>query len=370
MTTGDECVDADRERVKSGLNGLPRLFPREMVLMQVDTLKSLEGRMGAVHARQRLGIEDEKDQQVFGGGLNFFHPENWYSVHALIRYTLRVSGLYGRGRRNTLDIKVRKNEVFLDHLPPDFDGFSLLHMSDLHADMHPPAIAALAETVAALKYDICVLTGDYRARTFGPFEPALEAMAGLCTQLSPPIYGVLGNHDSIRMLPDLESMGIRILLNERVALRRGDASIQLAGVDDAHYYRVDNLEKAAQGIPGGQVAILLSHTPEIYRQAAHAGFDLMLNGHTHGGQICLPGGVPVTLDASCPRYMGRGAWRYHRLQGYTSAGAGTCIVSVRLNCPPEITLHTLRCGVSRDDAEFPSKRPGETAEVPTPGRRG
>ncbi|MCP4451300.1 MAG: metallophosphoesterase, partial [Planctomycetes bacterium] len=63
----------------------------------------------------------------------------------------------------------------------------------------------------------------------------------------------------------------------------------------------------------------------------------------HGGQICLPGGIPVTLDSKCPRYMGKGPWRYHHMQGYTSSGAGTCMVSVRLNCPPEITLHRLRC---------------------------
>jgi len=315
--------------------------------MHGEILKQLEGRLGAVHARQRLGIEAEKHQQVFGGGLNFFHPENWYSVHSLIRYTLRVTGLYGRGRRNALDIRVLENEVALPHLPPQFDGFTLLHISDLHADMYPPAIAALAQTVAALRYDVCVLTGDYRAQTSGPHERALEEMAALCTRLPPPVYGVLGNHDSIRMLPQLEAMGIRMLLNEQLALQRGASCIHLAGVDDAHYYRVDNVEKAAQDIPEGRISILLSHTPEIYRQAAHAGFDLMLCGHTHGGQICLPGGVPLTLDAACPRHMGRGAWRHHRMQGYTSAGAGTCIVNVRLNCPPEITLHRLRCGLSK-----------------------
>jgi predicted MPP superfamily phosphohydrolase len=85
----------------------------------------------------------------------------------------------------------------------------------------------------------------------------------------------------------------------------------------------------------------LSHTPEVYRQAAHAGYDAFLCGHTHGGQICLPGGIPLTLDARCPRRLGRGAWRHQSMQGYTSAGAGTSIVNLRFNCPPEITLHTL-----------------------------
>lgn len=312
--------------------------------MESDTLQQLEQRLGRVHARQRLGIESEGEQRVFGRGLNFFHPENWYSFHAWIEYALRLSGLYWLGRRNTLNIQVRGNEVLIKGLPSAFDGFSILHMTDLHADLHPPAISALAEVVAGLEYDICVLTGDYRAQTSGPCEPALNEIAGLCTQLSQPVYGVFGNHDSIRMLPAMESMGIRMLLNEGVKLQRGADSIHLVGVDDAHYYRVDNLARAAADVPPESVSILLSHTPEIYRQAAHAGFDLMLCGHTHGGQICLPGGIPLILDAKCPRYMGAGAWQYRGMQGYTSAGAGSCIVPVRLNCPPEVTIHRLRKG--------------------------
>jgi hypothetical protein len=295
-----------------------------------------------VYARQRLGIESERDPQVFGRGLNFFHPENWYSFHALVGYGLRLSGLYRRGRRNTLDIRVRHNDVFLVGLPPAFDGYSILHMTDLHADLNPPAIAALAQRVAGLEYDICVLTGDYRASTFGPHEQALAEMAALCTQISQPIFGVFGNHDSIRMLPGMESLGVRMLLNECAELRRESDVIYLVGIDDAHYYRVDNIALAAAEVPPGSVSILLSHTPEIYRQAAHGGFDLMLCGHTHGGQICLPGGVPLTLDSRCPRYMGAGAWRYRDMQAYTSVGAGTCIVPVRLNCPPEVVIHHLR----------------------------
>jgi hypothetical protein len=310
--------------------------------MQDDILPLLEQRLGRVHARQRLGIEDEHEPRVFGRGLNFFHPENWYSAHALIAYALRLSGLYWLGHRNTLKIEVRENEIPLAGLPAAFDGFTLLHMTDLHADLNPPAMAALAERVAALQYDVCVLTGDYRAQTFGPHEPALSAMRGLLSQLSQPVYGVFGNHDSIRMLPGMEAMGVRMLLNESQVIERGSDALYLVGVDDPHYYRVDNVANATAEVPDEAVSILLSHTPEIYRQAAHAGFDLMLCGHTHGGQICLPGGVPLTLDAKCPRYMGSGAWRYRRMQGYTSAGAGTCIVPVRLNCPPEVVLHRLR----------------------------
>ena len=119
------------------------------------------------------------------------------------------------------------------------------------------------------------------------------------------------------------------------------ASIYLAGVDDAHFYRADNIEKAAAEIPQGYVSVLLSHTPEIYRQAAHAGFDLMLSGHTHGGQICLPGGIPILLEADLPRAFAAGAWRHAGMAGYTSVGAGSSVVPVRFNNRPEITLHQL-----------------------------
>jgi len=305
-------------------------------------MQQLEQRLGRLHARLRLGIERENRPRVFGNGINFFHPENWYSVHSLIRNSLRLTGLYRRGQRNTLDIRVREHEISLPALPRAFDGFTLLQLSDIHADLYPPAVHAMVETVRELDYDACVLTGDYRAQTHGPVAAALKWMQVLMHGLRQPVYGVLGNHDSITMLPALEEMGIRMLLNENEWIERDGERLYLAGIDDAHYYGVDNIEKAVHAIPADAATILLSHTPEIYRQAAHAGFSLMLCGHTHGGQICLPGGIPVTLDAKCPRYMGNGAWEYHGMPGYTSAGTGSCIVNVRLNCPPEVTLHRLK----------------------------
>ena len=312
--------------------------------MDSQLLSRLEQRLGAVHARQRLGMEDEVSQQVFGRGLNFFHPENWYSTHGLMRLALKAGGLYWRGRANTTRHRIVHNDIVLPGLPAAFDGYTVLHLSDLHVDMYGPALTALVEKLHPLEYDLCALTGDYRAWTFGPIDRAMAGMRSLLTVLRQPVYGVLGNHDSIRMVPDLEDMGVRMLLNEMVPLERGGERVYLAGIDDAHYHRVDNLEKSAVDIPADALSLLLSHTPEVYRMAAHTGYDLMLAGHTHGGQICLPGGIPITLDADLPRSMGSGPWRYQEMVGYTSVGAGTSIVEVRLNCRPEITLHHLRCG--------------------------
>ena len=311
--------------------------------MDDDIIAFLEKRLGRLHARQRLGIETAAEPKVFGGGINFFHPENWYSSYAFVRYSLKLSGLYWRGQKNTFKFQLKHHEIFLANLPEDFDGFRILHLSDLHVDMNQEVTRELANRVQDLEYDICVLTGDYRALTFGSIDGTLEGMQTLYNKLRNPVYGILGNHDSIRLVPGLESLGIQMLLNESKTLTRNNTQIHLAGIDDPHYFRVDNIHKAAHDIPHTATSILLSHTPEIYKQAAHADFDVMLCGHTHGGQICLPGGIPLTLDAKCPRYMGSGPWKYHNMIGYTSAGAGTSIVNVRLNCPPEITIHTLRC---------------------------
>jgi len=312
--------------------------------MDKEILLKLEQRLGQLHARQRLGIETDHEAQVFGQGINFFHIENWYSVHSVIRNVLKLTGLYRRGRRNAESILVKHNDIGFKELPPSFDGFTILHISDMHADINEAAMRHLIELVDALRYDLCVLTGDYRGKTFGPFDATLDGIARVRAHLTGSVYGVLGNHDTIQMVPGLEAMGIRMLLNECEAIVRGDQRIYLAGIDDAHYFRVDNIEKAGSPIPNGEFSILLSHTPEIYRQAAHAGFDLLLSGHTHGGQICLPGSIPITLDSILPRRMGAGAWRYHSMIGYTSVGAGSAIVPVRLNCPPEIALHHLRRG--------------------------
>jgi uncharacterized protein len=307
-----------------------------------EAKRILDGRLGPVHARQRIGIESDHEAQIFGQGLTFLHIENLPWSHAVIEMILRLTGMYWRGEANAAKVELRTNIVASTKIPPAFDGFTILHLSDLHADMSEKAMRRVMEIVADLAYDLCVMTGDYRGQTAGSCHASLRSMLRLRRVLRGDVFAVLGNHDTILMVPDLECMGIRMLLNENTALERDGARICLAGVDDAHFFRVDNLEAAAADIPSDAYSILLSHTPEIYRQAAHAGFDFMLAGHTHGGQICLPGGAPITIDSDMPRRLARGAWRYGNMDGYTSVGAGASIVPVRFNCPPEVTLHRFK----------------------------
>ena len=239
-------LSSEFERSRGRSDGRQR-----QLLVDKGIVLELEQRLGRLHARQRLGIETDHEAQVFGQGLNFFHLENWYSVHSVIRAVLKLTGLYWRGARNAECILVTHNEIRLAELPPLFDGFTILQISDMHVDMNQGAMQRLIELAGGLHYDLCVLTGDYRAKTFGPFEAALDGIARVRAHISGPVFGVLGNHDTIRMIPGLEAMGIRMLLNECETIVRWDQRLYLAGIDDAHYFRVDNIEKAGSEIPDG-----------------------------------------------------------------------------------------------------------------------
>lgn len=320
-------------------------FPKTQLVEPVSsTTDYLKQRLDRLHLKQRLGVERDHESQVFGQGRTFFHIENWKLGHALLKSSLNISGLKLRARRNAADIELHHHDIYLKHLPKSFDGFTILHLSDLHVDLSERITNALIQRIQSLEYDICAMTGDYRAETRGPFNKTISEMQRVRSKINRPVYGVLGNHDPIGLLPALEAMDIRVLMNEAEVIQRGNDRLHIAGIDDPHYYQVDNLEKAAKHIPADEVSILLSHSPEVYKRAAHSDFDLMLCGHTHGGQICLPGGIFLTTNANCPRYMGRGAWDYHQMRGYTSVGCGSCIVDARLNCRPEVTLHHLRRG--------------------------
>ena len=302
-----------------------------------DILTIVEQRLGRPHALRRLG--KDHDAKAFGQGINFFRIENLATSPVLIRAVLRATGLYWRGISNAAKVAIRHNRIESPHLPKAFDGFIIVQLSDLHVEMSEAAMERVIDLLGEARYDVCVLTGDYRTRTSGPYDTTLAGMARVRDGLKGPIYGVLGDHDTVCMVPGLEAMGIRMLINESALIERGGRRIHLGGIGDAHFYGMDNIEKAAAAIPHDEFSILISHTPEVYRQAADANFNVLLSGHTHGGQICLPGGIPITLNSVLPRSMGSGAWKYHDMIGYTSVGAGSSIVPVRFNCPPEITLH-------------------------------
>ena len=304
--------------------------------------ESIARRLGADGFARRMALEQRHEEEFARSRLHFLHRDNWFSHPHIIRAVLHLTGMYRRGRRNAEAMTLRRNVVRSPTLPAAFEGFTILHLSDIHADAHEGALCRLIECVEDLRYDICCLTGDYRADSRGDSTPALLGMGRLMERLQQPVFAVPGNHDSIDVIDGLERVGARMLLNESEAISRGDGRIYLAGIDDAHFFHTHDIRRVAAQIPAGSFSVLLSHTPETFHDAERAGFSLMLSGHTHGGQICLPGSIPIILDAKLPRRYGAGAWWYGAMQGYTSVGAGTSIVPVRFNCPPEITLHELR----------------------------
>ena len=316
--------------------------------MTEEESRSLRKRMGAGTFRRRIARErhrkGETDMPRRGPSrlarLLVVHKLRWLSP--AIRLAFRASGLYSFAHRTYLRLTVTEREQPLARLPAAFDGYRVLHLSDLHLDLDPTLIRALVPVLKTVRADLCVLTGDYRNHTIGNWREAVSYFAEMMKALPMPVYGVLGNHDSLEQVPPLERTGARILLNENVTLERGGESLCLAGIDDPNVYRTHRLGAALRNVPEDRCRILLAHSPAAWEEAAAAGVDLYLAGHLHGGQVCPPwGGVCLPNDSS-PRKLWVGAWKVGDMAGYTSRGTGGCGVPVRLFCPPEIVVHVLR----------------------------
>ncbi len=295
-------------------------------------------------SEKRLTIEQQDHQHAVRRGWFWWARwENLSWLEPVLAGFLWACGLYDRGLRNVLDVRLTAQDVVLPKLPMEFDGFQVLWISDLHSDY----IDGLTEKVLSLaeraEYDIAVLGGDFCFHHM--MTPAAADCARLVAQKlvkKTPVYAVLGNHDYAPLADVLRQSGVTLLLNENTAICRNGHTLRLIGVDDCHYFKADDLSLATQGVNEKEVTILLSHSPELYAAAAEKGIDLMLSGHTHGGQICLPGGRAVVSSIDAPRKCIRGLWRHGSMVGFTSVGAGASGVAVRYHCRGEINLLTLR----------------------------
>lgn len=297
--------------------------------------------------RTRIRLQSEKHSAHPGAASASAYRNDMLVLSAAVENLLKCTGTQGLARRNCFDYRLERNDVYLQNLPAAFDGYTILHLSDLHAEGLVDEGEGIMRIVEALPCDLAVLTGDFSYEEAGVhYEPCLEALKPIVSSLSAQdgIFGILGNHDLLEMVPELERMGVQMLLNDAVQLQRGTANIVLAGVDDPHFYKCHDLEKALSATAPDQFVILLSHSPEIVPEASRFGVDFFLCGHTHGGQICLPGGIAVFVNSSCNRRYVSGSWTCGSMQGYTSRGTGFSLAAARFFCPPEITLHTLHSG--------------------------
>lgn len=275
-----------------------------------------------------------------------------YNLIAVVKFFLRIfltmTGLYKRGERNADSPVLREMDFVFPHLPPELDGFRILHISDLHFDDDRPEFPALLrDFLDPVRADIAVLTGDYRFTGHGDYGHVPQAMATFLEGVHAEhgVIGILGNHDNSAFVQPLVDLGVRMLVNDRIQLEVNGGRMWIAGLDDHHRYGCDDMSGALAGVDPGDFVVLLTHSPELIRQAARMGVDLYLCGHTHGGQICLPGIGPVLLNAfGTPRKYCSGRWRHEGVQGYTTPGLGATALHVRYNCPPEAGLITLRRG--------------------------
>jgi len=306
-----------------------------------DPPPDLAARLGEDLARKRLLREQRVWKYKRGGSFRVI----WGArvIPWIIRTGLRVAGLSRRTHREFLDVQIVENVVALPSLPVEFDGFRLLQISDLHSDLDPALIDRVIERLGEARFDQAVLTGDYHDEIGVPWDESLALTLRLVPHLGAEPLAILGNHDFLAKVAPFEAGGLRVLLNESIALERNGMRIWICGVDDPHIYGTHDLRAAMAGIPGDGCRILLSHSPETAREASELGYALHLSGHTHGGQICLPGGFPIVRKAPVRRALLAGPWREGAMAGYTSRGTGSCTVAARFHCPPEITVHILRC---------------------------
>jgi uncharacterized protein len=237
----------------------------------------------------------------------------------------------------------------LPRLHPAFDGYRLAQISDIHmgTGMTRGRLLHMMEQLNAQAPDAVVITGDFVTRsTVQTIQDDL--ITGLSTiQSQDGVYAVLGNHDHwtdagvVRRV--LQASGATELENTAIRLQRGSAVLHLAGVDD-HWVRASRLEAVLALLPDDdQAAILLAHEPDFADiSAASNRFDLQLSGHSHAGQFLIPFlNRPIVTPKHGHKYP-VGQYQVGSLIQYTNRGLGTIYPAIRLNCPPEITVITLR----------------------------
>lgn len=288
-----------------------------------------------------------------------FNLESFLSHRLLIGNIFRILGLYQQGRHNALNPVIRQETFWLPELPLAFDNFRILLLTDLHLDGLPELTDRILALINKQEFDLCLIGGDIRMATYGAIAPSLRQLRRLLSEVKSEhgILGVLGNHDCIEMVPDLEEAGLTMLINDNWRLSKDGQELWIAGLDDPHYYQTHDLAAACHDIPEHSFRLILAHSPEAYREAASYRANLYLCGHTHGGQIRLPGRGPIFTNCRAPRFTAAGKWQFGLMPGYTSQGVGSSGTPLRFNCPGEINEITLRRSPNIETEDRPNHEP-------------
>lgn len=245
-------------------------------------------------------------------------------------------------------LEVTTVDVELFGLPQQLDGFTILHLSDLHLKRFGREQARLLEAIASHHYDMIAITGDLLDN---PRNTGLDPVTELLDGLDGPVYFVFGNHDYHdynQLTQELKARDITILANQHVRVRHNGTTLQVAGIHDLHTARVNpsaqyqpDLEAALANASKALPLILLSHSPAVLENypLPDWGVDLVLAGHTHGGQIKIPVlGAPFTASGRMFDKYVEGLYRDRTVQMYINRGLGTSSLPLRFLSRPEVTF--------------------------------
>jgi len=246
--------------------------------------------------------------------------------------------------------EINEKTLFVPGLPPEFSGYSIGLVTDIHSSvyMRKKDMDQYVRMLNDMGSDLILVGGDIVNGSGDEILPFADAFSGL--RAKDGVFGVLGNHDFYSREPDRitevsNQAGVKILRDEGRLIRRGDSSIRLLGIDDVGNAPATGrrIETALAGLPSGGPTILMNHRPYFLEEAAKRGIDVMLSGHTHGGQVVFGrfAGTSLTPAAFASPYVW-GTYRQGKTQLYVSRGIGTVGIPVRINCPPELTRIELK----------------------------
>jgi predicted MPP superfamily phosphohydrolase len=240
-------------------------------------------------------------------------------------------------------LSIERQEIYLRRLPAKLDGLRVVHLSDFHYGplVNPQHLQRAVKVANDLRPDLIALTGDYISQDRVYAAPCAEVVGKLRARHG--VYAVLGNHDhwtDAQLIADLfRAEDIRVLVNEGSRMDLHGESFWLAGVDDT-MVGLEDLSLALAGARHNELKLLLAHNPTILRRAARANVDLVLSGHTHGGQVTWRS--EKSRSGRPRRRMLRGLGRRGNTQIYVTRGLGTVVLPIRYGCPPEISVLDLR----------------------------
>lgn len=294
-------------------------------------------------ATERLKIERGRHRVSPNGRYSRWRSRAFGAAADGFAWGVRLVGLRRRGLNNALAPLLVELELRFAKLPAAFDGYRILHLSDTHLDALPELAPIAAQLLDGLVVDLLVVTGDILAkshaapeRATGPLALAVSGVRARDGRLA-----VLGNHDPATMADALDAAGFEVLLNRSAAIDRQGDRILVIGLDDVHAFYTEAARRALAD-DAAPFRIALVHSAEMADHAGAAGIALYLCGHTHGGQVCLPGGRMLISRLKRCHHGARGLWRDGEMIGYTSCGLGVAGQNFRFNCPGEATLITLR----------------------------